>query len=218
MTNNLHNIDTEGRLYTLKCGDGYTCLGFDVAAGRTKQYAAATGTALPDPLPIGTVEAYALYLDIEQQYISSDYCRTHTTFDPNTPPEVQRVLESVRSSGVRIRVFYGHEDGRDWHEENDVQGYVSRTMGPIKAPLLVNNARSSGGSCLLTACIVKIIDTKSKRVLYQHSNYQAGTFEIRPAVDTGYSEGVWIDNQLHAQFKKPGQAARWVRKMRGDAA
>ena len=94
-------------------------------------------------------------------------------FDLNTNESVQRVITSAYNSKQRVRIVYGNpEDGIDWLEEYDVIGTIGRSTGERKVPLLVNNARSFGGGAILTGNILKIVDVKSKRVLYQHENYQ----------------------------------------------
>jgi len=92
-----------------------------------------------------------------------------TYYDRRTPQEVVKVLEYVREKGLSIRLHYGDtETGRDWKEIYDVEGKVSRSLGPVKVPLLVK-PRAIGGPAILDHCIVKI--TSKKEVLYQHPTY-----------------------------------------------
>lgn len=88
-----------------------------------------------------------------------------TTYHENTPDKVIEVLEKVRASRTRIQVDYGHENGQSWGERYDITGYVGRSTGTQKIPLLVHNSRSLGGGSLLTNCIVKIVTSKGKKVL-----------------------------------------------------
>lgn len=144
-----------------------------------------------------------------------------TYYHANTPPEVVSVLESLRKSQTRVRVHYGHTDpshprfGRDWLEEFDVEGTIGRSTGRIKIPLLVPRSLP-GGPGLLDHCVVKIrtLD-KNPRVLYQHPHYILPSLKIGPARDPGYAKAVYVEGVLHAQFKEPGQAARWVHRMTG---
>lgn len=95
-----------------------------------------------------------------------------TSYQVETPDEVIRVLESARQNKTRLRLAYGDkETGKDWQESFDVEGTISRSMGPVKIPILIHNARSMGGGGILTHCIVKIVTSRGKRVLYQHSQY-----------------------------------------------
>jgi hypothetical protein len=95
-----------------------------------------------------------------------------TCYDTTTPDKVIEVLETARQNRTRIKVDYGHNDGQSWGEVNDITGYVGRSTGTAKIPLLVHNTRSMGGGALLTHCIVKIETSKGKRVLYQHPTYK----------------------------------------------
>ncbi len=147
-----------------------------------------------------------------------------------TPDEVVRVLDSARRHRTRLRLHYGHtepdhpECGRDWMEENDLEGYVSNSVGPLKVPILVHNVRSDGGMAILDNCIIKITTAKGKRVLYQHPKYNRPTItvrEIEPGekvgdVDLrakGYTHTVCFDGQMTANFKTLAAAQRFVQKM-----
>jgi hypothetical protein len=67
-------------------------------------------------------------------------------YHATTPMEVVRVLAHARSRRQRIRIHLGVTDpakpdvGRDWMEENDVEGYIGNSIGPLKVPLLIHNA------------------------------------------------------------------------------
>jgi len=98
-----------------------------------------------------------------------------TTYKDETPLEVVNILENNRLShrGKRLKIYYGNtETGKDWNEIYDISGYIGRSTGSIKIPLLIHNKRSMGGSGILDHCIVKITETtKPYKVLYQHSKY-----------------------------------------------
>ena len=81
-------------------------------------------------------------------------------YTDNTPKKVVMCLETARASRRRIRLFYG-KDGSCWDEEFDTIGYVSKSTGTKKIPLLKNNRRSMGGGAILTDCIIRI-DTRTK--------------------------------------------------------
>ena len=132
-----------------------------------------------------------------------------THYHEETPDRVRQILESERHSGNRIRVFYGDsETGRDWHEENDVMGYVGRSTGIKPIPLLIHNSRSLGGGAILDHCIIKI--TRDKRVLYMHPEYYHGKHEVRDSDMHEYREMVLRDGEIVARFKEQGQAYKWV--------
>lgn len=96
------------------------------------------------------------------------YNGTWYCFD--TSDMVIQILDNAMKNHERIRVFYGDADtGCDWCEFFDTIGYVGRSTGYMKAPLLLNNSRSIGGTSILDGSIVKI--TIDKVVVYQHLNY-----------------------------------------------
>lgn len=148
-----------------------------------------------------------------------------TSYDERTPDEVIRILENARLNRTRLHVSLGHTDGPkagfDWLEEWDVYGYVSRSIGPIKVPLLIANRRSTGGGAILDHCIVRIRYTTGRRsVLWQHPQYHHGNLNIRlkaePVVlpdGRTLTVDVLRDGELHASFQDMNKARRWVHKL-----
>lgn len=93
-------------------------------------------------------------------------------YHKETNENVISVLENALKNRIRIIVDYGDvSTGKSWNEQFDVTGYVGRSTGKIKIPLLVHNSRSYGGGTILDHCIIKIMTSKGKRVLYQHEKY-----------------------------------------------
>ena len=87
-------------------------------------------------------------------------------------PELWKVLENCRNNRNRVRIWYGDiTTGKAWNEEYNVTGYISRSTGKIKVPLLINNTRSVGGIGLLDSAIIRVDDIASKRTLYEVSNF-----------------------------------------------
>lgn len=155
-----------------------------------------------------------------------------TYYHEETPAPVVAILEESRRTGRRIRLHYGDRDtGRDWLEEHDVTGSVGRSMGPLKVPLMIHNARSHGGGAILTDCIVRIRDASGGRDLWRHPIYHAGKATVReispdemvswhrdkPPVSLrsmGYTHGVDVEGRGHeANFKSEKAARSWIRKM-----
>jgi len=101
-----------------------------------------------------------------------------TSYDQRTPDEVIRVLENARLNRQRVHISLGEtegpDQGQDWLEEFETHGYVGRSMGPVKVPLLLANRRSMGGGAILTHCVVRIRTSSGGRVLYQHPAYSHG--------------------------------------------
>ncbi len=143
-----------------------------------------------------------------------------TSFDERTPDEVIRVLESARQNRTRLHISLGDTaSGRDWLEEFETHGYVGRSMGPVKVPLLVANTRSLGGGSILAHCIVRIRTSAGGRVLWQHPDYHHGTLEIRQKTEPvtlpdgrTLTVDVLRDGELHASFEDMQKARRWVNK------
>ncbi|MFA5346540.1 MAG: hypothetical protein WC294_00215 [Methanoregula sp.] len=137
-----------------------------------------------------------------------------TCYNAKTNLELVGRLDSARRGGARVRLFYGDTStGKDWHEEHDITGKLGRSTGTIKIPILLNNSRSSGGPAILDYCIVKLMINGSVR--WQHPKYNAGLFTVGPGKDPGHTTAVYIDEVLHAQFRTPTKAQRWIDFMTG---
>lgn len=156
-----------------------------------------------------------------------------TSYDVRTPDEVIRVLENARQGGYRIHVSLGYvneadaadgvgrkEVGLDWLEEHMTTGYVGRSTGSVKIPLIVHNSRSFGGPGLLDASIVRIRLAKGGRVLYQHPKYHHGKIEIRrKIIPSVLSDGrqltveVLRDGEEQAAFETMAKARHYVNKL-----
>ena len=90
-----------------------------------------------------------------------------TSYHKETPEKLIQVLESARRNQTRITLDYGDvKTNKSWGEDCDITGYVGRSTGTNKIPLLVYNSRSMGGGGMLDHCIIKVVTSKGKRVLY----------------------------------------------------
>jgi hypothetical protein len=70
-----------------------------------------------------------------------------TSYHDSTPDAVIRVLESARLNRTRLHISFGDPDsGRDWLEEFESHGYVGRSTGPVKVPLILATRRSVGAT------------------------------------------------------------------------
>ena len=97
-----------------------------------------------------------------------------TSYDIDTPERVVNILESARKNMTRLIVDYGDTiTGQSWGERYDIKGYIGRSAGIVKIPLLVYNSRSMGGGALLDSSIIKISESKGGKVLYQHPQYKS---------------------------------------------
>lgn len=136
-----------------------------------------------------------------------------TAYHIETPNEVINILEKARNNRWRIRIFYGDpKTGKDWMEEHDVIGYIGRSAGKVKIPLLIANSRSLGGGAILDHCIVKM--TVNRKTIYQHPNYSLGQLEIRKE-DKTHPYAVYCDNKNIAFFKTEKQAQSYILFLQG---
>jgi hypothetical protein len=80
-----------------------------------------------------------------------------TAYHAETPDEVVSILDRALNNhrNTRLRIHYGDpKTGKAW---GDVEtGYIGRSTGSIKIPLLIKTTRSLGGGGLLDHCIIKI--------------------------------------------------------------
>lgn len=134
-----------------------------------------------------------------------------TAYHKETSDKVVDILEKARKYGWRIRIFLGDTaTGCDWMETNDTIGYISRSTGDTKVPLLIKNARSTGGTAVLDHCIVKI--TKDKQVLYQHPSYYLQELEVTEN-EKGYC--LKINEQAKFIFKTKDGPGRCIAFLKG---
>lgn len=216
----LHSINPDSRLYTLKEGDGYSCLGFDVLESRTSAYArhlTQHGIPVPfdRPAAIGTEERFQQYEATARAFMLAP-APQDTWFDDRTPQAVRHALEHARRTGQRVRLFYGDtETGKAWEDEWNVVGTIGRSMGPCKIPLLIANARSHGGAAVLDSSVVAIASGPNQW-LYRHENFDVGQWEIRPSDMPEYAAAVWHDGKLQSRHKTEAAAVRYVAFMRGE--
>ena len=130
------------------------------------------------------------------------------TLKAKTKSGVAALLNKLTESKQRVRLVYGNTTtGKDWLQEYDVIGSIGKSTGTNQIPLLLSNSRSTGGGAILEDCILKIVDVKSKKVLYQHDKYLAPKFDIVPSI-VGYS--VAVDGNVQANFKTIKQAQNYI--------
>lgn len=125
----LISINQEQRLYVLKCGDGYSCLGFDVAEKRRLAYLAwlrvptETGT-------VGTPRAYEAYRAAEDAVVArvaETGKRCPALLEPRLIGLENKRVEVTAPDGTRERF------------------YVGKSTGPIPIHLEIKGRDSSGG-------------------------------------------------------------------------
>ena len=103
-----------------------------------------------------------------------------TFYHADTLYDVISWLETFRERNQRIRVTFGTVENGQVIETHKRVGYVGRSFGPVKVPLLVYSNRSYGGEAISTDRIV-MIEYANKRycekVVWSHPAYQ--TVEVQ---------------------------------------
>lgn len=125
-----------------------------------------------------------------------------TAYNESTNNKIVSILEQARQTGQKLKVYYGDVlTGKDWNEEHDTIGTIGRSTGNIKIPLLITSSRSIGGGGLLDDCIVKIVDFKTKSVLFVNPLYVAPVVEIVPSDMEEYKYNTIVNGQLYGRHK-----------------
>jgi hypothetical protein len=139
-------------------------------------------------------------------------------FSENTPNDVCKILHNAYENKYRIRVFYGDaESGKSWNDEYDTCGYIGKSTGTEKIPLLLNNNASKGGCAILDDKILKIVDVRTKSILYQHPNYKRDFFFCLYKAGSSDEAIVCINEEsnVYANCKTMKQALRLCDFMNG---
>ena len=144
-------INEEQRLFVIPCGDGYSCLGFDVCERRTVALArelAALGESIPQPEPVGTLARYQQYealIDVALAHNRKSGWRSKSELTP----------ELVGYEGKRVEVR--HRWGTDKAVEV-VRFIVGKSTGWIPCHLEIKTKRSTGGGAV---CLGEILSVRA---------------------------------------------------------
>lgn len=92
-------------------------------------------------------------------YVTPD--GTHN--NAHTSPVVASLLDALRLTQTRVRIYYDYGNGITDPPE---VGYIGRSFGPCKWPLIIYNRRSLGGGAIITHRIARIEATRGGRVIY----------------------------------------------------
>lgn len=232
------SLNKEQQLYIVSSGNSVSCIGFNwvyvhvcelvrrVRAASEKTLRARGLLSLrsvdtPSKEQIGTLEQYEQYRVLMSGYTQLD--DDATWFDARTPKKVQRVLESVRKSGDRVRLFYGDaQTGVDRLEQQDTVGRIGRSSGAIKSPLILTE--ECGGPLIYPQNLVRIVNLTTGEELYRHKNYRLPRMELKEAESfyqlEGYKFAVVAEDAsgeliTQANFTSQVAAACWLSFMAG---
>jgi hypothetical protein len=217
------DLDSERQLFVITSGGSVSCFGYDNVRRDTARIARTLqrDDLQPTVAERASVAGYTRYRAACEAWANSVHSR-RTWFAPGTDGKVALLLERYRESGRMLRVFLGDRaTGRDWMEENDVVGYVGRSGGSQKVPLLLVAGRN-GGSALLTDCIVRLMDADGTE-LYRHPKYQVPALSLErewsaAMLARGYAWAVWSAGAVQARFRSVYTAAEYVAFLTGRIA
>lgn len=86
-----------------------------------------------------------------------------TAYHIDTPDKLVAVLELIKTNHYRVTFDYGDvKTGKSWGETYDITGYIGRSTGKIKIPLLIQKSNSWGGVSILDNCILSIKHSNKK--------------------------------------------------------
>lgn len=143
-------INAEQGLYVLPCGDGYSCLGFEIAYERTRALALEMKRKdlLPDAAKVGTLNGYAEYeraLDAAR----AEHARTGRRYS------CELTAQLVGLEGKRVEVVDCYGETRRF--------YVGKSTGFIPAHLEIARRNSSDGPAVSGAPFksIRVIGSKS---------------------------------------------------------
>lgn len=230
-------LNAEQQVFVIPCGqEGYSTFGFENCYKELKALREAMALAPPAASEIGTLEQYAQYREALDAFARHPAAK-NTWYHPDTPIQVQHLLELLRCERSKVRVYYGDSDtGVSWLEENDVIGRIGRSTGTLKIPLLIAE-NEDGGPALLDHCIVCIqrAGQGGGELLYRHPHFRVPALRVVPCTQPmGYAYAVeqakseppapagWLlgDDQFPefsvvANFKSEAKAHRYVAFMQG---
>lgn len=225
-------VNTEQNLFVIRqAGGGFTCYGFKNCRESCEQLSAVLQRPdLNDPSLMGTLQDYENYQALVALYARSPLSKD-IYFEPGTAPEVKKALQTAMEQRYTVRLHLGNTTtGKSWNEEWDVIGKIGQSMGPMRVPLLVSKGES-GGSAILTSCILRIQRIKSGSLydannsvdLYVHPMYASPNFfwkrETRQEkLAKGYVACVYnSEDVLMANFKTEEAVFQYIAFMRGEA-
>lgn len=147
-----------------------------------------------------------------------------TSYPKATPRKVISILESARKQEHILRLFFGNaETGRDCGEENYVVGYIGRSCGKLKVPLLLEPLRDDRnrikaadvGDAILCDSIVRIINVTSGEEVYRHSRYRLPDITLGASEHEMFVASAFRDGACLANFKDREEALEYVAFIQG---
>jgi hypothetical protein len=194
-------------------------MGPDQCFSHTLQLAELLNLPKPELEQQGTLAQYHQYDDYVQRFGASKVIGKRTWFEPGTPPGVCNALDTARIRGNRVRLWSGGPvTGEAWWETDNVIGYIGRTSGPLRQPTLIKSRYGTKGERLSTLCVVRIMDTKTRKELYRHPHYHMREFVL--SKDSYHPHAPFIicskQGETLTRFEDKSARQRWIEFMNGD--
>ncbi len=128
----LNSINKEQRLYVLRCGSGYSCLGFEYAEKRRRAVLYWIGET-PESMRLGTKKHYAAYGAAMAKGAAHNIA-TKSRCDAELTPEL------MGREGDRVAIL---QDGAEIS-----RFYVGKSTGWLPCHLEIKTCRSHGGGAV----------------------------------------------------------------------
>lgn len=190
-------LNQEQRLFIISANGGCSTYGFDHVAAMIIELQKTMGLT-QTPVEVGTIASYELFQSLIYVF-GTHPASKKTWYQPGTSDLVKKVIDkALANTPTILRIFVGNTaTGYDWCEENEVVGYVGRSGGIMKSPLLMpvirdgNTLHSSNfGGAINCSSILRIIDVVSEVELYRSPVYQAPNFTVEPAIQIHHAVGL----------------------------
>lgn len=204
------------KLYLISSGNGHTCFGFENARNHANQIARILHR--PDlafgPSDFASLEGYKKYEAAVAAWSQSPLS-AQMYFEPGTSEDAARALDESYRAKRKVRLVMGDTaTGEPWLDEYDAVGTIRRSTGTLKVPLLIEEGES-GGSAILTANLLHIIEWKTGKTLFRHAAYREPVLSLQKLKLSQYPWTVQYKGSLLAQFKDMGKACAYIAFMHG---
>ncbi len=183
----------------------------------------------------GTMEAFNAYTEALNDF-KQHPANKYTMFPSETPNAVREVLEHFRMATSQdetkpenlIRLQLGDpQTGKVWLEENDVVGFVGRSSGLCKIPLLLEALQqrhcqhslraSSGGGAICVKNVLAIHHVITGKVLYKARSYKTPAIEVFPSQHPDYAWELMADNATFSRHTSQEDAQKLASFLRGHS-
>lgn len=89
------------------------------------------------------------------------------SFKNETPNDLCVIISNLIGNNKRYRFDFGNTETKvSWNEIYDIDGYIGKSTGMKKVPLLIHNKRSLGGGEISTHRVLSITEIKTKKIIY----------------------------------------------------